>query len=64
MRRIELTVHSALEGVGLTAAVASALAREGMPCNAVAAFHHDHIFVPSGMAEQALGVLTALQASA
>lgn len=64
MRRIELTVHSALEGVGLTAAVASALARQGMPCNAVAAFHHDHIFVPSGMAEQALGVLTALQASA
>ncbi len=64
MRRIELTVHSTLDGVGLTAAIASALAAQGIPCNVVAAFHHDHLFVPSGMAEQALAVLTALQASA
>ncbi len=64
MRRIELTVHSALDGVGLTAVVASALAAEGIPCNVVAAFHHDHIFVPSAMAAPALGVLKALEASA
>jgi uncharacterized protein len=64
MRRIELTVNSALDGVGLTAAVASALADEGIPCNVVAAYHHDHIFVPSGMAERALVILKALQASA
>ncbi len=64
MRRIELSVNSALDGVGLTAAVASALAEEGVPCNVVAAFWHDHIFVPSQMAERALAALKALQASA
>ena len=64
MRRIVLTVASALDGVGLTAAVAGALAAEGVPCNVVAAFHHDHVFVPSAMAERALQVLKALQASA
>jgi len=64
MRRIELGVPSALDGVGLTAAVASALAAQVIPCNVVAAFHHDHIFVPAGMAERALAALEALQASA
>jgi hypothetical protein len=53
-------VNCALDGVGLTAAVASALAGEGIPCNVVAAFHRDHIFVPSEAAERALAVLKAL----
>ena len=43
---ITLQVHSALEGVGLTAAVATTLAEAGIPCNVIAAYHHDHIFVP------------------
>ncbi len=64
MRRIELGVTSALDGVGLTAAVASALAGAGIPCNVVTAFHHDHVFVPSGMAARALAVLQALQQQA
>ncbi len=64
MRRIVLTVHSALDGVGLTAAVAAALAGEEIPCNVVAAFHHDHVFVPAEMADRALTVLEALQARA
>jgi uncharacterized protein len=64
MRRIVLSVNSALDGVGLTAAVASELAAEAVPCNAVAAFRHDHIFVPAGMAERALAVLKDLQAKA
>lgn len=57
MARITLTVHSALDGTGLTAAAATALAAAGIPCNMVAAFHHDHVFVPAAMAAQALGVL-------
>lgn len=64
MRRIELRVHSALDGVGLTAAVATALGEEGIPCNVVAAFHHDHVFVPRSMAEQALAALERLQSEA
>ena len=60
MTRITLSVHSALDGVGLTAAVARALAEKGIPCNMIAAFHHDHAFVPTGQAEAALTTLLAL----
>ncbi len=64
MRRIVLTVHSALDGVGLTAAVSTALSAAAIPCNMVAAYHHDHVFVPSVMADRALAILEALQAEA
>ncbi len=64
MRCITLQVHSSLEGVGLTAAVSSALADLGIPANMVAGYHHDHVYVPSGMAEQALEVLKSLQKDA
>ena len=60
MRRITLTVHSALVGVGLSAAVASALADAGIACNMVAAYHHDHAFVPADDADRALAILQAL----
>ena len=60
MARIILMVHSALDGVGLTAAVASGLAEAGIPCNMVAAYHHDHAFVPVADATRALAVLKAL----
>ena len=60
MARITLSVHSALDGVGLTAAVAQALAGAGIACNMVAAFHHDHVFVPAGEAARALAVLRGL----
>ena len=55
---IRLNVHSSLEAVGLTAAVSGALARAGISCNVVAAYYHDHLFVPLADAERAL---TALQ---
>ncbi len=64
MRRITLRVHSALDGVGLTAAVSHALAADGIPCNIVAAFHHDHVFVPVDCAERALAILGACQSTA
>jgi len=62
MRRITLRVNSALDGVGLTAAVSAALARKGIPANVVAAYHHDHVFVPAAQAEAALEVLRSLAA--
>ena len=62
MARITLTVHSALEAVGLTAAVAAALAGAGISANMVAGYHHDHVFVPEGDAAQAVAVLQALSA--
>ena len=53
-RRITLGVRSSLEAVGLTAAVAAALTDAGISANVVAAFHHDHVFVPADRAEAAL----------
>jgi hypothetical protein len=57
---ITLTVRSALDGVGLTAAVSSALAAAGIGCNIVAAVHHDHLFVPAGTAREAIRLLAEL----
>ena len=61
MRCITLNVFSSLEGVGLTAAVSKAPGDNGIPCNMIAAFRHDHVFVPSQVCDQAQGILTSLQ---
>jgi hypothetical protein len=63
MRLITLTVHSSLEAVGLTAAVATELARHGVSANVVAGYYHDHIFVPSADGERAMAALKALSES-
>ena len=57
---ITLTVHSSLEAVGLTAAFSKALADANISCNVVAAFYHDHIFVPFKDADRAMKVLHRL----
>lgn len=63
MKRITLTVHSALDGVGLTAAVATVLAQNAIACNMVAGFRHDHAFVPAADAQRALALLKTLAQS-
>lgn len=63
-RQITLMVYSSLNGIGLTAAVATALADEGIPANVVSATHHDHIFVPLKQADKALDTLRELQKDA
>ncbi|TQV82400.1 ACT domain-containing protein [Exilibacterium tricleocarpae] len=60
-RQLTLTVHSSLNTVGLTATVAGVLAEHGISANVVAAFYHDHVFVPTDKAEEALVALQALQ---
>jgi uncharacterized protein len=60
--RITLQVYSALAGVGLTAAVSAAITDKGIACNMVAAYHHDHVFVPAARADDALAALQKLQA--
>lgn len=62
--RITLQVHSDLEGVGLSAAVSTALAKAGIACNVIAAFHHDHLFVPWDRRKEALAVLERLSSDA
>ncbi len=58
--RITLRVHSSLDAVGLTAAVATALAAAGLSCNVLAGFFHDHLFVPYADGSRAVAVLQRL----
>jgi len=57
---ITLMVHSSLDAVGLTAAVSGKLAANGISANVMAAYHHDHVFVPENKAQVALQLLTEL----
>jgi hypothetical protein len=57
---LTLNVDSALDAVGLTAAVSGVLAAEGIPCNVLAGYHHDHLLVPIESAERAMAALNAL----
>lgn len=59
-RLITLTVHSSLNAVGFLALVTSRLAAAGISCNAVAGYHHDHLLVPAGRANDAMDALRAL----
>ena len=54
---ITLRVHSALDAVGVTAAVSTALAAAGLSCNVIAGYHHDHLLVPADRTDEALAVL-------
>jgi hypothetical protein len=58
--RISLTVVSDLAAVGLTAAIAQALAAAGISANVIAGYHHDHIFLPRERAHEAMTVLEGL----
>jgi len=60
---ITLTIHSSLEAVGLTAAVATALTKADISCNVIAAVYHDHVFVPVPDTDKAMQVLQQLSHS-
>jgi hypothetical protein len=56
-KRITLNIYSSLDAVGLTAAVSTLLAEQGISANMIAGYFHDHIFVNSDAAEKALTLL-------
>ena len=60
-RRITLSVHSSLDAVGFTAAVTGKLAQHGISANVVAAYFHDHLFVPADKAETAMVLLRQIE---
>ena len=59
---ITLQAHTSLSSVGVTAAVATALARVGLSCNVIAGFYHDHLLVPVDSVAEAVDVLGGLEA--
>lgn len=58
---ITLNVYSQLDDVGLTAAFSKVLSDAHISCNVIAAYHHDHIFVPFADAKKAMDVLQSYQ---
>lgn len=57
---LTVAVHSSLEAVGLTAALAEVLARHGIACNVLAGHFHDHLLVPLDRADEAIRHLESL----
>jgi hypothetical protein len=60
---LTLRVHSALEAVGLTAAFSAALTDEGISCNVIAGYHHDHLLVPADRVDDAIAAIEGLRSS-
>lgn len=56
-KQITLMVHSSLEAVGLTAAIATKLTANGINANVIAAYYHDHVFIQKDKADLALKAL-------
>jgi hypothetical protein len=57
MAWLSLKVQSSLEAVGLTAAFSKILGDEGISCNVLAGYHHDHLLVPVDRADDAVAAL-------
>ena len=56
---ITVSLVTALDTIGITAAFASLLSDAQISCNVVAAFYHDHIFVPYYRRIEAVEILSS-----
>jgi uncharacterized protein len=59
--RLKIEVHTSLELVGLTGLLAAELAKREIPANLIAAYFHDHIFVPYDVRAKALEAIMELK---
>ncbi len=60
---ITLNIDSTLDSVGLTSSFSRELSKAGISCNVIAAYHHDHIFVPYGKRLKAVKILSDMYES-
>ena len=60
---ITLEIDSTLDSVGLTSAFSKKLSKAGISCNVIAAYHHDHIFVPYIDKHKAMKILSDMYES-
>jgi len=60
---ITLRIYSSLEDIGLTAAFSNALNKNGISCNVISGYYHDHIFVNINDKDKAMNILKNLSAS-
>ena len=59
-RMVTFNVHSSLNAVGFLAAITEKLAAHGISVNAISAYYHDHIFVPTERTEEVMRLLSEL----
>ena len=59
-RMVTLNVHSSLSAIGFLAAITEKLAAHGISVNAISAYYHDHIFVPTERTEEVMRLLSEL----
>ena len=60
---ITLNIDSTLDSIGLTSAFSKKLTKAGISCNVIAAYHHDHIFVPYLDKHKAMEILSDMYES-
>ena len=60
---LTLRVHTALNAVGVTAAVAGVLAERGIACNVLAGHFHDHLLVPAARRDDAIAAIRSLRSA-
>ena len=59
-RMITLNIHSSLEAIGFLAAITTELAAHRISVNPVSAYYHDHLFIPTDRAADAVKILINL----